>query len=89
MKLTIEQIEAGMTPNGGYRLAQLIALGYKPEKPGKWPKTGWKERLTKREVTQEQYDEFLRLSTLTRKIVNRMRHEREHAEREAMQATLF
>ena len=62
MKLTIEQIEAAKTPNGGYRLAQLMALGYRPKKPGQWPEKGWKERLTQREITEAQYAEFVRLA---------------------------
>lgn len=72
MKLTHEQIEAGITPNGGYRLSQLIALGYRPKRPGQYPEKGWKDRLTKREVTPEQYAEFLRLSNFTPKQLKRL-----------------
>lgn len=72
MKLTHEQIEAGITPSGGIRLAQLIALGYRPPRPGQYPEKGWKHRLTKRDVTPEQYAEFLRLANFTPKQIKEL-----------------
>lgn len=67
MQLTKEQIEAGISPLGAYRLCQLKALGYQPPKPGQFPPKGWKTRLIGRNVTEAQYAEFLSLVIATPK----------------------
>lgn len=67
MKLTKEQIEAAKTARGGYRLAQLMALGYRPPLPGQFPPKGWKRRLPEREITVDQYAEFVRLGQGSKK----------------------
>lgn len=54
MKLTHEIIESGRSERGGWRAAQLQALGVP------WPpQKGWKRRLIGFEITDEQHRAFL------------------------------
>lgn len=62
MKLTSQNIHECTTPNGGWNKAQLAVLGitWPPEK-------GWIRRLDGKEITEEEFSEVKRLSTLHHK----------------------
>ena len=56
--VTNELLEQGMSLNGAWNSAQLRALGIKTIRNNK----GWKFRLIGSKVTQDQVNEFLRLT---------------------------
>ena len=56
--VTQELLEQGMSLNGAWNSAQLRALGVKTI----WHNKGWKFKLLGSKVTQEQINEFLRLT---------------------------
>ena len=62
--VTLELLEQGLSCNGAWNLAQLKALLPQKEfnRPYAWPAKGWKTRLIGSKVTQEQVNEFLRLT---------------------------
>lgn len=60
MILTKQMFEAGKSDRGGYKVAQLKALGLKWEGTT-WPDAGWPRRLIGSEITEKQYAEFMEL----------------------------
>jgi hypothetical protein len=61
--VTQELLESGKSLHGSWNIAQLktILPAREFDRPYAWPEHGWKQRLIGREISQAQYEEFLRL----------------------------